>query len=117
LLLSLWQKTETRAYLCGIITKKQEMINVNEYFEGNVKSLGYSREGGKSTVGVMEPGEYTFNTGNPEVMVVIEGKMEVLIAGEDEWKTYSNGEKYDVPGNSSFQLRIPVQTSYLCQYE
>ncbi len=93
------------------------MINVNEYFEGNVKSLGYSREGGKSTVGVMEPGEYTFNTGSPEVMVVIEGQMDVQLASEEAWTTYKNGEKYDVPGNSSFNLKVPVQTSYLCQYE
>ena len=93
------------------------MINVNEYFEGKVKSIGYSRAGGKSTIGVMEPGEYTFNTGSPEVMVVIEGQMDVQLAGEESWTTYQNGEKYDVPGNSSFNLKVPVQTSYLCQYE
>lgn len=93
------------------------MINVNEYFEGSVKSLGYTRTDGKSTVGVMEPGAYTFNTGSPETMIVIEGEMEVLLHGEETWKTYRDGNKFDVPGNSSFQVKIAAQTSYLCRYD
>ncbi len=36
------------------------MITVNEYFDGAVKSLGYQTNEGKSTVGVMEEGEYKF---------------------------------------------------------
>ncbi|WP_437920293.1 pyrimidine/purine nucleoside phosphorylase [Sphingobacterium sp. LRF_L2] len=93
------------------------MIQINEYFEGNVKSLGYNRVNGKSTVGVMEPGEYTFNTGSPETMIVIEGQMEVLLHGEEIWKTYNEGNSFDVPGNASFQVKVASQTSYLCRYE
>ena len=51
------------------------MISVNEYFGGNVKSLGYATENGKSTVGVMNEGEYEFSTGSAETMTVIQGKM------------------------------------------
>jgi purine/pyrimidine-nucleoside phosphorylase len=92
------------------------MIKLNEYFDAKVKSLGYASENGNSTVGVMEPGEYEFNTGSPEVMTVIEGAMEVQLKGESGWKTYTNGQAYDVPGNSSFKVKIARQTSYLCQY-
>ncbi|MGR3810654.1 pyrimidine/purine nucleoside phosphorylase [Jiulongibacter sp. NS-SX5] len=92
------------------------MINVNEYFDGNVKSIGYENAEGKSSVGVMEPGEYTFGTGKPEIMTVVEGEMTVKLPGESEWKTFKTGEYYNVPGNSSFDLKIPVQTAYLCQY-
>ncbi len=93
------------------------MIQVNEYFEGSVKSLGYNRVNGKSTVGVMEPGEYMFNTGSPETMIVIEGQMEVLPYGEETWKTYRDGNSFDVPRNSSFRVKVAIQTSYLCRYD
>jgi len=93
------------------------MIHVNEYFDGSVKSLGYVRANGKSTIGVMDPGVYTFNTGSPETMVVIEGRMEVLLHGEEIWKSYQDGNSFDVAGNSSFKVKVATQTSYLCRYD
>lgn len=93
------------------------MIKVNEYFGGNVKSLGYASSEGNSTVGVMEEGEYEFNTGSAEVMVVIQGQLSALIAGEQDWKTYTNGQEFQVPANSSFKVRAKGQTSYLCKFE
>lgn len=38
------------------------MIEVNEYFDGKVKSLPVKSDKGRKTVGVMEPGEYEFDT-------------------------------------------------------
>ena len=38
------------------------MFKVNEYYNGNVKSLAFSNDEGDVTVGVMAPGEYEFNT-------------------------------------------------------
>ena len=93
------------------------MLNVNEYFDGQVKSIGFVNPEGKATVGVMAAGEYTFNTGAPEVMVVIRGALTVCLAGQDSWKTYVSGEKFDVPGNSSFQLKVKEDTAYLCEYK
>jgi uncharacterized protein YaiE (UPF0345 family) len=58
------------------------MISVNEYFGGNVKSLGYATVNVKSTVGVINEGEYEFSTESAETMTVIQGKMEVKIQGE-----------------------------------
>jgi purine/pyrimidine-nucleoside phosphorylase len=92
------------------------MIKQNEYFDGNVRSLGYTSAIGNSTVGVMEAGEYTFNTGSAEVMTVIEGSMEVQLKDETEWKTYVAGEHYHVGANTSFKVKVLVQTSYLCQF-
>lgn len=99
-----------------IASKILEMISENTYFEGKVKSLGYSTVEGKSTVGVMEAGEYKFNTDGPESMTVIQGKMEVSIAGSSVWDTYAAGSTYEVPGQSFFTVKIDVQTSYLCRY-
>lgn len=92
------------------------MITVNEYFDGAVKSLGYEHNG-KSTVGVIDAGEYEFGTSTHETMIVVEGQMEVLLAGETIWKTFSAGEKFEIAANSSFKVKIAGQVSYLCKYK
>ncbi|MDH5735795.1 MAG: pyrimidine/purine nucleoside phosphorylase, partial [Gammaproteobacteria bacterium] len=38
------------------------MFNVNEYFDGKVKSLAYSVNGKPATLGVMAKGDYEFGT-------------------------------------------------------
>lgn len=92
------------------------MITVNEYFDGAVKSLGYENNG-KSTVGVIDAGEYEFGTSTHETMIVIEGEMKVLLAGQTEWKTFIAGEKFEIEANSSFKVKIVGQVSYLCKYK
>jgi uncharacterized protein YaiE (UPF0345 family) len=56
------------------------MIKVNEYFDGNVKSMGLENEDGKATVGVMAAGEFEFGTSPVEYMTVVSGSMTVLPA-------------------------------------
>ena len=92
------------------------MITVNEYFDGAVKSLGYENNG-KSTVGVIDAGEYEFGTSTHETMTLVEGEMEVLLAGQAEWKTFSAGEHFEIEANSSFKVKIAGQVSYLCKYQ
>lgn len=93
------------------------MISSNEYFNGNVKSLGYVSSTGKSTLGVMEAGEYEFSTSLHETMTVVEGEMTVKLPNETEWKTYSAGESYQIEANEKFLVKVSGQTSYLCQYK
>ena len=92
------------------------MINVNEYFNGTVKSLAYIIDGQKSTVGVIEPGEYEFGTSTHEIMQIIEGSVEALLPGESRWKTYDNGQSFEIPANNKFKLKTEKQASYLCKY-
>lgn len=92
------------------------MIYVNEYFDGAVKSLAYENDG-KSTVGVIEKGEYEFAASTPETMLVIEGAMRVLLSNSSGWVQYNAGEKFDVPANTSFKVRVEVESSYLCKYK
>ncbi|MBN3495306.1 pyrimidine/purine nucleoside phosphorylase [Vibrio neptunius] len=92
------------------------MIQANCYFEGNVQSLGFEQQGDKSSVGVMAPGEYTFETAAPECMTVVKGSLTVKRAGDEVWTTYSQGESFDVVGDSSFDLQVSVATAYLCEY-
>jgi uncharacterized protein YaiE (UPF0345 family) len=93
------------------------MINVNEYFDGAVKSLAYAATNGKSTIGVIETGEYEFGTSTHETMTVIEGELVALLPGEQEWKSYANGQSFEVPANTSFKVKSQGQTSYLCKYQ
>ncbi|MDO7137320.1 MULTISPECIES: pyrimidine/purine nucleoside phosphorylase [Algibacter] len=92
------------------------MISTNEYFDGNVKSIGYKSATGKSTIGVMEAGTYEFGTSEHETMTVIEGAMTVKLPNATEWVTYKAGEAYTIDANQKFQVKVSEQTSYLCQY-
>ena len=57
------------------------MLKVNDYFDGNVKSISLETAEGPATVGVMAPGEYEFGTSSFEIMKVISGKLTVLLPG------------------------------------
>ncbi|MBD1566442.1 pyrimidine/purine nucleoside phosphorylase [Vibrio sp. S12_S33] len=92
------------------------MIKENSYFEGNVKSLGFTQQDGDSSVGVMAPGEYTFGTAAPERMTVVKGTLIIKRLGDEEWSTFSSGESFEVAGNSSFDLQVAQSTAYLCEY-
>ena len=66
------------------------MLNVNEYFAGKVKSIGFdSGSIGRQSIGVMDAGEYTFSTDKPEEMTVITGALRVLIPGAPDWQVFS----------------------------
>ncbi len=92
------------------------MIIENQYFDGKVKSLGYETAEGKSTIGVINPGEYTFGTAQKEIMHIIEGELEALLPETTEWQSIKAGRKFEVPANSSFKVKTIVQMAYLCQY-
>lgn len=92
------------------------MIQVNEYFDGKVKSLVVQGVAGKETMGVMEPGEYTFNTSQKEIITVVTGAMIIKQKDADEWEIYQRGDAFEVPANSSFQIKIYVTSGYICQY-
>ncbi|WP_114780635.1 pyrimidine/purine nucleoside phosphorylase [Botryobacter ruber] len=92
------------------------MIKVNEYFDGQVKSLAYRSEAGKSTVGVIEAGDFEFGTSEHEIMTIVEGELEVLLPGAQEWQSFGQGQKFEVPANASFKVKSKGQTAYLCQY-
>lgn len=92
------------------------MISENQYFEGNVKSLGYETAEGKSTIGIINPGEYQFGTVQNEIMRVIEGELSALLPNVDQWEIFTTGSQFEIPANSSFKVKSDVQTAYLCQY-
>lgn len=93
------------------------MLSINEYFEGKVKSIALSNTLGKSTVGVMDIGEYEFGTSTVEYMTVISGTLIVKLPGAADWRSYGPNETFFVAANEKFQLKVEEQTAYLCRYE
>lgn len=92
------------------------MIQVNEYFSGNVKSMGLMTAAGKATVGVMAAGEYEFGTSSEELMKVVAGRLVAKLPGSTEWKDYADGESFIVPANAKYHVKAPVDTAYICWY-
>ena len=92
------------------------MFKVNEYFDGNVKSIAFNMSAGPATIGVMAPGDYEFGTDRLEVMHVVAGSLEVKLPGSEAYETYAAGSQFTVPANSKFQLKVATETAYLCEY-
>ena len=89
----------------------------NVYFDGNVSSRTILFPNGeKKTLGFMLPGEYEFSTGAKEVMEIIGGEMEVMLKGENTYKTFGEGASFEVPANSSFKIIVKKYADYCCSY-
>lgn len=93
------------------------MLELNEYFEGQVKSISFQGPELAASVGVMAPGEYEFGTNQKETMTVISGELVVRLPGGSEWQRYPSGHHFVVEANQKFQLRVAADTAYLCTYE
>lgn len=92
------------------------MFQTNEYFDGKVKSIAFQTETLPATVGVMAAGEYVFGTSQFETMTVVSGALQVKLPNTDEWQRYKAGETFTVEANKSFDVKVEVETAYLCTY-
>ena len=89
----------------------------NVYFDGKCVSHSVTfPDGTKKSVGVILPASLTFNTGAPEIMECVAGDCEYRLAGSDAWIRSSAGEKFSVPGNSSFEIRVTGAYHYICHF-
>jgi purine/pyrimidine-nucleoside phosphorylase len=93
------------------------MFKVNEYFDGKVKSIAFSTPECPATLGVMAKGEYEFGTSSEEHITVVSGVMTVKLPGESIYKDYKPFDKFIVPKDSKFHLKIAADTSYICLYK
>jgi uncharacterized protein YaiE (UPF0345 family) len=94
------------------ITKK-----ANIYYDGKVTSRSIILEdGSKQSLGIMQIGEYTFATQEAEIMEIMSGELEIRLPNESEFKTLTTPETFEVPANSSFELKIHSVTDYCCSY-
>ena len=90
----------------------------NVYFEGKCISHAITYlDGTKKSVGVVLASTLTFNTGAAEIMECVAGSCEYKLAGSDAWVKSTAGEKFNVPGNSKFDIRVVEQYHYICHFE
>ena len=89
----------------------------NVYFDGKVTSRTVLfPDGSRRTLGVMLPGEYSFNTGDKEIMEILSGDLEVQLPGSPAWKKTKAGGQFTVPAQSKFNLKVAGVTDYICSF-
>ena len=100
--------------LDGVTVKTQ----ANVYFDGKCISHSLTLpDGSKKSIGVILPATLTFNTGAAEVMECVGGACEYLLAGSSTWLASQAGERFAVPAQSSFQIRVSGQPyHYICHF-
>ncbi|MDO8453587.1 MAG: pyrimidine/purine nucleoside phosphorylase [Sulfurimonas sp.] len=88
----------------------------NIYYDGKVTSRTVEFDDGSvKTLGIMLPGDYTFGTNEAEIMEIMSGDLDIKLPNE-EWRTLSTPETFEVPANASFDLKIRSVTDYCCSY-
>jgi uncharacterized protein YaiE (UPF0345 family) len=89
----------------------------NVYFDGKCISHSITfADGTKKSVGVILPATLTFNTSAPEIMECVAGSCEYKLAGSDAWVKSSAGERFNVPGNSKFEIKVSEPYHYICHF-
>ena len=92
------------------------MPSVNQYFDNKVTSIAFQTSTKPATVGVMGIGEYEFGTSEFETMTVVSGALTVKLPGSDDFETYEAGQSFTIEANQKFQVKVEVETAYLCTY-
>lgn len=92
------------------------MPSINQYFDNKVTSIAFQTSTKPATVGVMEIGEYEFGTSEFETMTVVSGALTVKLPGSNDFETYEAGQSFTIEANQKFQVKVEVETAYLCTY-
>lgn len=97
----------------GVAVVKQ----ANVYFDGRcVSHTVLLPDGSRKSVGVILPSALTFETGAPEVMEIVAGRCRVQLAGESAAAEYGPGQRFAVPGQSSFRIEALEPLHYVCHF-
>lgn len=89
----------------------------NVYFDGKcVSHTVLFPDGTRKSVGVIFPSRLTFKTGAPEIMEINSGACRVRLPGSDGWKNVKAGERFEVPGNASFEIETLETLDYVCHF-
>lgn len=87
----------------------------NVYFDGKVTSRDVETADGQTkTLGIMLPGEYTFETDAEEEIEIVAGELTVTVDVEEE--SYEAGDVFTVPPDTEFDLVVDTVVDYCCTY-
>lgn len=103
-------------HLDGVSVNTQASV----YFDGKCISHAVTlSDGSKKSVGVILPASLTFNTGAPETMEGVAGSCEYKLPGSEVWVKSGAGEKFGIPGNTRFDIRVNEGDKpyhYICHF-
>jgi hypothetical protein len=103
----------TTTHIDGVSVATQASV----YFDGKCVSHQLTfPDGTRKSVGVVLPAALTFNTGAAEIMECVVGSCEYRLAGSEVWQTSRAGERFAVPANSSFDIRVSEAYHYICHF-
>ena len=89
----------------------------NVYFNGKVTSRTILfKDDSKKTLGIMQPGEYEFSTGDKELMEIMSGELDVALPGAAGIRSIKAGESFEVPAKSKFRMTVKTLTDYCCSF-
>jgi len=98
----------------GSVSVKKE---ANIYFDGKVTSRSIEFDDGvEKSLGIMQEGEYRFNTEAAEIMEIYSGDIEIKLEGKEEFTKMKSPCRFEVPMNSYFDIKVHSITDYCCTY-
>ena len=94
------------------------VCKANVYFDGKVVSHTLLfPDGSRKSIGLIYPGQYTFNTAAPETMEIIAGSCRARIRGESAWTDYPAGSAFRVAADSAFDIVVAAGIAeYICSF-
>lgn len=100
-------------YLDGVTVTTR----ANVYFDGQCVSHNLlTADGSKKSIGVVLPSTLTFTTDAPEVMECVAGECEWRLAGAEAWSSSGPGDRFSIPGQTAFEIRVATAYHYLCHF-
>jgi uncharacterized protein YaiE (UPF0345 family) len=92
------------------------MLKHNVYFDGKVQSVGFERHGRRLTAGVVDRGEFRFDTAAPERMTVTSGELLMRLSASAPWQRYPAGTAFEIGANTGFDVKAEEPSSYICEF-
>jgi uncharacterized protein YaiE (UPF0345 family) len=92
------------------------MLTHKTFFDGQVQSVGFERNGRRQSAGVIDVGEFHFGTDAPERMHVISGELWAKLPGEPAWRAFPAGTSFECPGKSGFDVKATAASAYWCEF-
>lgn len=87
----------------------------NVYYDGQVTSREvWTADGVRKTLGIMQPGEYAFETDAKEEIELYAGRLSVTVDGTTT--RYESGDEFTVPEGSEFTAHVTELVDYCCTY-
>ena len=93
----------------------------NVFFDGRCVSHTVTfPDGTRKSCGVILPAadgaSITFNVGAAEIMETVAGECLVKRTGESDFTRYGEGEKFSVPANTAFEIKVTAPYHYICHF-